>query len=724
MDRGTQEPAGGGFVNRFDRAAPTTLVQAEHFHLHSRASARISLNDFWHPNAPSAGFVGRDREFAELEAALADRNGNGVVQPVSGMAGIGKTQLATAFIRRHRDDYPDGRIFYDFQSYSADRLPETSDDALLQILPTIRDDVPVSAVYQLSPEGRQSLWRESVSGRRLIMVWDNVKQAEQVSSLLVRQPGCATIVTSREAVDLIGAAPPIHLDAMEAASALTLFRRIAGDDHRPELVQSLIEFDLRMPLLIEIHAEAVRSGEHRLEEILYDLQAESRGTDARGQERLFSRFDGSYQYLSSDQRRVFRALGAHPGKAATAGSLSAVLGIGLDRILLLLNELIKLGLAQRDHRTATSPEPRLRAYSAHDLLRTYGADRAEREGDRQATQTGLCAHYRAKLRRYSSKQLTWFETEAGSILNTALVGSGPVFAELALAAGGQFYRVDRNRDAQTAYTHAARCFKALDDQRGLVRAMRGLGDTHRVRDFEKARAHYREAAKIHAKRDDLSDLAHAHRWIGDVEVEWGHYEDAIASYGRSVELYREHGDPIGLAHAMRGLGNVMVESGDADAAETYYNASDAAYGDRNPRGRAQTLRGLGDVARLRGDFAHAGERYREAAVVYIELGDEAGVAHALRWQGHAALGARDLDRADNLYNQAAQRYQVIGEQFGLAKAWQGLGEVAHLVGDPAVAIYYLKASARLFKAIGEDRKHDEVERLLNNLDGALDQGVL
>ncbi|MEU5874673.1 hypothetical protein AB0A73_24300 [Glycomyces sp. NPDC047369] len=701
---------GPGFANDFHDGAPRNLFQADQIHLHQQAAPRLPLRDFWHPNAPSAGFVGREGELEALAASFADRDGIGVVQSVGGIPGVGKTQLAAAYLRTHRDDYPDGRIFYDFQSYAGDRAPETADDALLQILPVVREDVSVPVAYQLSPEGRLSLWRESVADRRLIMVWDNVKRADQVAPLLVRQPGCATIVTSRDAIDIDGAAPPIRLDVMDARSALRLFHRIAGTGRHSAQVPRLIEYDRYLPLLIKVHAEAVRSGEHRLDEILYDLQANPLGTEPLSQERLFARLDGSYHYLEGDQRRAFRALGAHPGKSATVGSLAAVLGFSEDRVRAHLDALVKLGLAHRDQQPAPSPHPQFRAYSAHDLLRAYGAHRAAREGDRDATRLALCAHYRKRLKRLGGDRRAWLEAEAGGILATALIGDGPEFAELALAAGAQFYRIDRGRDAERAYEHAARCFTALDDQRGLVRALRGLGDTSRVRDFDRSRDCYRRAAAIHAQRDDLSDLAHAHRWIGDVETEWGHYGDAVASYERAAALYREHGDPIGLAHALRALGNAMAEGGDPDAAERFFTAAADAYGDKQPRGTAQTLRGFGDVAYLRGDFATALARYRAAADVYAALDDEPGTAH-LRWQARAALASGDPRLADDLYNAAAAHYQTLGDQFGLAKAWQGLGTVATALNDPAAATRYLTAAAHLFGAIGEPRQQAKAQAL-------------
>ncbi|MDC3986538.1 protein kinase domain-containing protein [Polyangium jinanense] len=69
------------------------------------------------PIPENSSFVGRDRELAALHEALFAASSHGytsaVVVGIAGPAGIGKTELAAAYARRHRDSYPGGVFWFD-----------------------------------------------------------------------------------------------------------------------------------------------------------------------------------------------------------------------------------------------------------------------------------------------------------------------------------------------------------------------------------------------------------------------------------------------------------------------------------------------------------------------------------------------------------------------------------------------------------------------------------
>src|SRR5207302_7387293 len=60
--------------------------------------------------APVADFVGREGEINTLVHALRG-GGRAAISGISGMGGIGKTELALLVAGRVRDDYPDAQLF-------------------------------------------------------------------------------------------------------------------------------------------------------------------------------------------------------------------------------------------------------------------------------------------------------------------------------------------------------------------------------------------------------------------------------------------------------------------------------------------------------------------------------------------------------------------------------------------------------------------------------------
>jgi hypothetical protein len=66
---------------------------------------------------PVPGFKGREKELAELEAALT-REGRAAISSIEGLGGIGKTALAIQAAHRLAPQFPDGVVFLDLRGGS------------------------------------------------------------------------------------------------------------------------------------------------------------------------------------------------------------------------------------------------------------------------------------------------------------------------------------------------------------------------------------------------------------------------------------------------------------------------------------------------------------------------------------------------------------------------------------------------------------------------------
>ena len=160
-------------------------------------------------------FAGRVAELATLDA-LVDRGGAVVV---SGTAGVGKTALAVHWAHRVADRFPDGQLYVNLRGFDPGATPGEPARVLCGFL----EALGVPAVRMPSePDALVSLYRTMVAGKRLLVVLDNARDAEQVRPLLPGSPGCLAVVTSRDRLTplvVTESAQPVLLDLLSPDEA-------------------------------------------------------------------------------------------------------------------------------------------------------------------------------------------------------------------------------------------------------------------------------------------------------------------------------------------------------------------------------------------------------------------------------------------------------------------------------------------------------------------------
>ncbi|WP_460497200.1 tetratricopeptide repeat protein [Glycomyces tarimensis] len=584
------------------------------------------------------------------------------MQSIGGFGGIGKTRLALAYADRYGDCHPDGRVFYDFQSYANDRAPQTADQALLQILPTVSGQLSATDVERLSADARLSAWREIIAQRQLLMVWDNVGHISQVADLLVRgQNGCATIITSRNSIDLDTSIAPLILNVLDSDEARSLFRQIAGSDHPREKVQALVEADLHIPVLIEFHAFQVLAGERSLSEIVTDLDATPLDPNADVQQQLFDRLDGSYHHLDAEQRYAVRAFGAHPGQFATAASLAAVMGYDLAKVRRLMDDLIHAGFARR-HFHSENSDSHLRSYTAHDSLRAYAVHQAKVENDYNVIQNRLLDYYLRRLNSYSDDDLRWISIELGNISDCVLAGSSHRNAILAEAAAFRAMQISRYSEAFTCYSFSATICQKAGNKVGYATAQAGLGDVALARDeIETAANRYKSAAALYSSIGNLRGHAAVLVGSGSAALLLDKVDDAMSNFLAAVDICKDIGDKIGHATALLGLGRMAMAHGHEDKAiKCFQDAVDVSEECGDQIGRVNAMLGLGRIALSNGSSDVAAGRFQAALDICEGIGNESGRANALTSLGDAALQSQDQEAALDYWRKAVSIFSSVG----------------------------------------------------------------
>ncbi|GAB3869693.1 hypothetical protein GCM10029964_002450 [Kibdelosporangium lantanae] len=139
------------------------------------------------PPAP-VGFTGRGTELEWLDAVLAEDVGDATpVAVLSGLAGVGKTALATVWAHRVAARFPDGQLFVDLRGLDPG-------DVLTRFLVTLgvpAGDVPADR------DDRAALYRSLLAHRRVLVVLDDARDSEQIRLLLPAGSRAFVLITSR-----------------------------------------------------------------------------------------------------------------------------------------------------------------------------------------------------------------------------------------------------------------------------------------------------------------------------------------------------------------------------------------------------------------------------------------------------------------------------------------------------------------------------------------------
>ncbi|WP_344666941.1 ATP-binding protein [Catenulispora yoronensis] len=602
-------------------------------------------------------FTGRKAFLKRLDELSEVSGGTAVtVSVVAGTAGVGKTALAVHWAHRVADRFPDGQLYVDLRGYDPGE-PLASGVALERFLRALG-----AGAIPDDPDERSALYRSTLVGRRLLVVLDNARTAEQVRPLLPGSAGTHVLVTSRDGLAGLVArdgAQRVALDRLSPEEGLELLRRLLGPEAvhgDPEACAELVRLCAGLPLALRIAAErAVRHTERPLRDLAAELADRTRTLDlldASGDPLSDVRavFSWSYDDLPAPAARLFRLLGLRPGPDVDAHGAANLAGTELGDTRRLLGVLAGVHLIEpvADER-----------YQLHDLLRVYAAELTEREDSE--------ADRRSALTRLAD----WSLHTAYAAMDRVNPNRRPLPAPPAEPAVPGPPLPDA--DAARGWLEAERP--------GLVAQIRHDADT----DWP-------------VQAWQLANTLWTFFYRG------GHRDDWFDTHDNALSAARRLGDAYAEGEVLHAVGVACFAAGRHDQAVSRLQASLAvrdAIGDR--RGRAATLNALGASYHATQRYDLALEHHRQALATNRENGDRYAAALNL---ANIALTFGDLGRYRDAIDQFDQNLLLLrdlGDRQAEALTMANIGRLRTLLGEQGPAFAALNEALATAEETGDQR---------------------
>ncbi|MCC5579604.1 tetratricopeptide repeat protein [Microtetraspora sp. AC03309] len=646
--------------------------------------------------APPARFTGRRAELGQLSRALDESGrpgGTVVISSIGGIGGIGKTWLALRWAHENIDRFPDGQLFANLRGFDPIEQPTSPVTAVRGFLEALGVD-PQGMPTDL--DAQVGLYRSLVAGRRMLIVLDNVRDADQAAPLLPGSPTCTVVVTSRHqlaGMTAVTGTRPVALDALDDAEAHELLLHRLGADRlaaEPEAVAYLLACCAGLPLALAVlAARAVLSPQLPLAALAVELWDTTDRLDAwdSGDLRTNLRavFTTSYLGLSAQASEVFGLLGLAPGPDIGLGAVAALTGLAPARVRGPLRELEGMSLIHQ-HTPGR--------WRMHDLVRLYAAEQAGEDQPETARQAALRRLVDFHLHTaYAAERLlaphrtpiklgdpapgwwqgppadhtaawTWFADEHACLLATQRLAAKHNWHEavwqLAWSLDTFHFRRGTLQDQFDDWLAGLEAARHLDDPEAQMLAHRVLGHAcARLGRHGPAMDHFQQALTLAQRTGDLAAQAQIHQGLA---MSWAQREDlrqALEHTTQALHRYRALDDPVQTADALNDMGWYASRLGLHTEGLAHCEAALALFRRHRHRdGEANTLDSLGYIAHHTGRYDQALSYYNEALRLLQEIGNAFDEANTLEHLGdvHATIG--DQQQARNAWCQALRLYRT------------------------------------------------------------------
>ncbi|MHC0433212.1 AfsR/SARP family transcriptional regulator [Streptomyces sp. O3] len=692
-----------------------------------RRERRRAVNDL---PGDAGRLIGREAELAQLLAPSA--SGSVSVVTVDGAAGVGKTALVVRAARELSADYPDGCLFVDLRAHSTQRRqsPEQVLQRLLRSLGVVGGELPGDL------EDLIAAWRTETSPLRLLLVLDDALDADQIRPLLPSGAGSRVLVAGRRRLAELDAERRVTVEPLESGAAVSLLTHLVGEGRagqEPEATRRLAGLCDGLPLALRIAGSRLQNRRTWTVEYLVGRMAGDErllGELSVGDRSVEAAFRLSYDQITAEQQRGFRALGLAPTVEFDVLTPTGMLGWPPHDAERVLESLVDASLLQ---------QPRPGRYRLHDLVRVHARRVAEAMPDEAA------AARTAALRLYLDAARTasdwgsggfptgppptgprpadapfadwrdaesWLDAAGGELTDVvghaAALGEADYACWIAEALCDYFVRQGRYHESQTALEIALAQADEATDRRMAIALRNCLGYTCLYqRRYPQARDLFTEARRLRRLRPDPYAYAYAYTYeearaltgLGALYLSVGDGDRALSHLTAATNLPRwPLNDWVAaMAFVIQGLVHQFGQRYE-EALACFAAARTHAEASGRPRMLGRVLSCAADIHLHLGQYGEAKRMLREAVRLVERCGDVFLCARSLTRLGTAEHGTGNLSAAIALHHQAFRRQQSLSSLTEPSYDWLEM-DIRSRLGRAYVAAGRIREAREQFQTV-------------------------
>ncbi|MBD1867124.1 tetratricopeptide repeat protein [Cyanobacteria bacterium FACHB-471] len=492
-------------------------------------------------------FTGRSVELEKAIAILqAQGEGDPTLLTVSGTAGVGKSAFAIHVAHCIKHDLSEIQFYANLRG--TENQPLEPQEVLSSFLQALGVGYPMASA---SLAEQQSIYQLMLSGRRVLMVLDNARDAAQVQPLLPDSPTCTAIVTSRQRLELPGTT--LELEPLPPAEALELLQKVGHVSPELTAAEQLVTLCGRLPLALKItggtlcnQAQPPENYADRLADERQKLeQLQSSYLDVRAS------FAVSYAQQEKAIARLLRLIGLLVRPNLTAAIVAALLECDLEAANKILSALVRSGLLE-------PAEPS--CFRLHDLIRLFAKEQLARGES-------------AEMRRIVRLRASYWYCETAGLLALAFDLTDESLVPLEKQAFSQgddellrtvlswFDREKLNLLAALEWANQTQAWETV------VKLAQSLTRWFELRhDWKNWEQTHRLALEASRKLSDRPAEAQILNSLGNAYFRQDHRKKAREHYEKSLNLLRELGDRYQESQTLTNLGLLYKREGDDEKA--------------------------------------------------------------------------------------------------------------------------------------------------------------